>query len=297
MEEKNRTTEQGDKSVYAEQGDVYVTYAGERRLPHALTPPPFLPEIFIGRKKDLQHIYDRLFSVDGNLLLLVNGEGGVGKTSIASRYYHTYQSEYTHVAWVLSEKSIASALLLLAAPLGLQFDERQDSEQRFDRLLAALMNLDKPCLLVVDNANELADLESNYQRLRRCSNFHLLLTTRITYFERAETCVIGELPKDEALALFEKYYRGLDAEEHTLFFQIRAAVGGNTLVLELLAKNLAAHNRLGQHYSLAQLLADLRQRGLFKLSHSKTVGTDYQSQGAIAPGNTGSHYCRDVRSE
>ena len=281
MDQSNRDIQQGPKSIYAEQGDIYVTYAGERRIPHALTPPPFLTEIFLGRQDDLQLIHDKLFAPGGNLLLLVNGEGGIGKTTIASKYYHTYQHEYIHVAWVLSEKSIANALLLLAAPLGLNFDERQNTDERLEVLLAALMNLEKPCLLVIDNANELPDLDANYQRLRRCSNFHLLLTTRITHFERAEACAINGLPQDDALALFEKYYRILDDGEKALFFQIRKAVGGNTLVFELLAKNLAGQNRLKQRYSLANLLADLQSKGLLQLSHSQAVGTDYQSKGAM----------------
>lgn len=280
MDQTTRNIQQGQKSVYVEQGDVYVTYAGERRIPHALTPPPFLTEIFLGRQDDLQLIHDKLFAPGSNLLL-VNGEGGIGKTTIASKYYHTYQHEYIHVAWVLSEKSIANALLLLAVPLGLQFDERQDTAQRLEVLLTALMNLEKPCLLVIDNANELLDLEASYQHLRRCSNFHLLLTTRITDFKRAVACAINGLSQDDALALFEKYYRILDGNEKALFFQIREAVGGNTLVLELLAKNLAGENRLKQRYSLASLLADLQSQGLLQLSHSQAVDTDYQSKGAM----------------
>ncbi|HMW20614.1 MAG TPA: tetratricopeptide repeat protein [Nitrosomonas sp.] len=280
MDQSNRNIQLGQKSVYAEQGDVYVTYAGERRIPHALTPPPFLTEIFLGRQDDLQLIHDKLFA-SGSNLLLVNGEGGIGKTTIASKYYHTYQHEYIHVAWVLSEKSIANALLLLAVPLNLQFDERMNTDERIGLLLAALMNLEKPCLLVIDNANELSDLEANYQRLRRSSNFHLLLTTRITHFERAEACAINGLPQDDALALFKKYYRVLDDGEEALFFQIREAVGGNTLVLELLAKNLVGQNRLKPRYSLSNLLADLQSQGLLQLSHSQAVGTDYQSKGAM----------------
>lgn len=280
MDQTNRDIQQGQKSIYAEQGNVYVAHAGERRIPHALTPPPFLTKIFLGRQDDLQLIHDKLFAPSSNLLL-VNGEGGIGKTTIASKYYHTYQYEYIHVAWVLSEKSIANAFLLLAVPLGLQFDERQDTKQRLEVLLTAMMNLEKPCLLVVDNANELPDLEENYQHLRRCSNFHLLLTTRIMHFERAATCAINGLPPDDALALFENYYRTLDANEKTLFLQISEAVGGNTLVLELLAKNLALRNRLRQQYSLANLLVDLQSQGLLQLSHSQAVGTDYQSKGSM----------------
>lgn len=39
MDQTNRDIQQSQKSIYAEQGNVYVTYAGERRIPHALTPP------------------------------------------------------------------------------------------------------------------------------------------------------------------------------------------------------------------------------------------------------------------
>jgi tetratricopeptide (TPR) repeat protein len=278
MSENNRDIQQGEKSVYAEKGNVFITYAGERRVPHALTPPPFLPEIFLGRDDDLKRIHDRLFAPGGNLLLLVNGEGGVGKTSIASKYFHDYEQEYAHVAWVLSEKSIAAALLLLALPLGLQFDEQMGTDQRLEILLQAMANLKKPCLLVLDNANELDDLEAHYQRLRRCSNFHLLLTTRITEFGQAETCRIEGLPEGEALELFRKYYPKFPPGEEEIFKQIRSAVGGNTLVVELLAKNLALLNRLKTRYSLADLLADLQGRGLLQLTQSQEVRTDYQSK-------------------
>ncbi|MBL7793111.1 MAG: hypothetical protein JNK77_12350 [Saprospiraceae bacterium] len=67
----------------------YHQYAG-RKIPHALTPPPFRTEVFVGREADLQNIHDRLFSPDGNLLLLVNGEGGIGKTTLAARYFFDY---------------------------------------------------------------------------------------------------------------------------------------------------------------------------------------------------------------
>lgn len=257
-------------------GDV-IQY-GDRPIPRALTKAPFFPETFLGRKADLRRIHNKLFTPDGHFLLLVNGEGGIGKTTLASKYYHNYQHEYAHTAWLLAEKSIANALLLLADPLGLQFDERMGTEGRLDLLLAAMADLQKPCLLVLDNANELPDLEANYLALRRLSNFHLLLTTRISSFEKAETLRIEGLPEAEALALFEGYYRPLGDEERALFFQIREAVGGNTLVIELLAKNLALFNKFKTNYTLGNLLADLQEKGLLRLTRSQEVRTDYQSK-------------------
>ena len=257
---------------------TFIAY-GESKIPHALTPLPFSPEVFLGRDRELEDIRSLLFS-GTSLLLLVNGEGGVGKTSLASRYFHTYQYDYAHIAWVLSEKNITNALLLLAPKLGLTFEDRQPATERLEKLLTAMASLNRPCLLVIDNANDPEDLEANYQHLRRCSNFHLLLTTRITTFERAGTYTIQGLPEDKALKLFRRHYTKFQPEiEGALFQQLYAAVGGNTLVLELLAKNLALRNQLKTRYALTDLLTDLREKGLLQLSQSQAVHTDYQSRG------------------
>ncbi|MDX2249734.1 MAG: NB-ARC domain-containing protein, partial [Bacteroidia bacterium] len=94
---------------------IHYHYYHDRKIPRNLTAPPFYPEVFIGRETEMDTLHRKLFS-GTNLLLLVNGQGGVGKTSLASRYYHRYQSDYAHTAWLLSESRIAFALLRLAQP-------------------------------------------------------------------------------------------------------------------------------------------------------------------------------------
>jgi tetratricopeptide (TPR) repeat protein len=250
-------------------------------IPKLLTEPPFMPEIFLGRESDLLAIKAKLFSGD-NLLLLVNGNGGVGKTSIAAKYYDLFKDEYAHVAWVLSQKSISNALLTLAGPLKLAFDQNMPSEERLKVLLKAMASLYKPCLLVIDNANEIEDLKQNYQSLRRCTNFHLLITSRINHFEQAESYHIDGLPYDKALELFTKYNPMHTESENSLFEQIHTAIGGNTLVVELLAKYLRIVNTYKTNYTLSNLLSDLHTKGLLGLPTTKKVATDYQaSQGTM----------------
>lgn len=260
----------------AEEGFIHFGKEAPHEIPHLLTKPPFLPEAFLGRTAELQEIKDRLFG-GTSLLLLVNGEGGIGKTSLASQYFHTFQNEYAHAAWVLSEGNIANALLLLAEPLGLRFDDTLPAEARLDHVLTALAQLPGPGLLVIDNANELRDLEAHYLHLRRCPNFHVLLTTRITEFSAAATYRIEGLPEAEALQLFRRHYAKHDPQEDGLFQQMRLAVGGNTLVIELLAKNLHERNRLKTSYTLADLLADLQSKGVLGLRQSAAVSTAYQA--------------------
>ncbi|MEO1261442.1 MAG: NB-ARC domain-containing protein, partial [Bacteroidota bacterium] len=255
-------------------------YYGKKKILHALTPDPFLPEAFLGRTKELSEIHRRL-RTDHHFLLLVNGEGGVGKTSLAAKYYFQYHHEYQHVAWLLSEKSIANALLRLDRSLGIKFPPTMRSPEKLKILFTEMASLKAPCLLVLDNANEINDLDEHYLKLRGIHNFHILLTTRITRYSQADTYPIRGLPKDDALELFEKYYRPLSPEEYDLFTQIRTAVNDNTLVLEVLAKNLRQLNRLRDRYTLADLLGDLQKKNLLQLAQSKSVTATYQSRGAL----------------
>ena len=241
---------------------------------------PFIPETFLGREAELENIYQRLFTQE-NLLLLVNGEGGMGKTSLAAKYFFDYQYYYRHLAWVFAETGIDDALLTLAMPLQINFPETSTTEQRLQLLLDEMRNLNEPCLLVIDNANDSRDLEIHYPLLRSCPNFHLLLTSRLTKFQQAKTYKIEGLPEGKALELFRTHYPKHQPAEDEIFKQIRTAVGGNTLVLEILAKNLYQLNQLKNNYSLADLLADLQKNGLLALQKTKAVEVWYHAKNAL----------------
>jgi len=273
-----QTVEIGNKTI--QHIGQYVV-KGEHKLPRHLTAPPFLSEVFIGREADMRTIHERLFSAGGHLLLLVNGEGGIGKTSLAARYYHDYCDAYQHVAWVLSERSIANAVLLLAAPLGVKFEDTMDTDQRFQYLLGVLANLPKPCLLVVDNANELEDIERYYPQLQRCTNFHILFTTRVNEYPAASFFKIRPLPVDTALQAFREHYKAFEAAEEPVFRELYEAVNGNTLVLELFAKNLQHFNtKLKKRYLLSDLRQDV-EKSLLQLRSSEAVSLRYQAKDGV----------------
>ena len=102
----------------------------EQKIPKILsTSLPFLPEFFLGRDTDLDAVHENLFSGE-NLLLLVNGEGGIGKTTFAAKYWQRYESQYCHLAWVFTGNNLLDALLTLAPKLQVRFPETLPSEQR-----------------------------------------------------------------------------------------------------------------------------------------------------------------------
>ncbi len=145
------------------------------------------------------------------------------------------------------------------------------SEQRLSEMLPVMAGLNKPCLLVLDNANDAGEIGKYYQDLNACANFHILLTSRITSLEQAATYPIPPLNEIDALILFKKHYPGHRDSDDELLKAIRTAAGGNTLVLELLAKNLAAINTDEVFYPLAGLLGDLQQKGLFRLAKEEKI--------------------------
>ena len=258
---------------------IYIIDGKQVSIPRYLGSPVLIlkDNEFFGRENELKEIHKLLFQGE-NLLLLVNGEGGIGKTTLAAKYYQQYDAEYQHLAWVFAERNLTDALLILAGNLGIEFPPEMESKERLALQLQKMRNLPKPCLLVIDNANELAALETHYQALRSCPNFHILLTSRISEFEKITPLKIEGLPPAQALALFKSHYPKHSATEDALFYAIHTAVGANTLLLELIAKNLRANNQLKTHYALADLAADIQQ-GLLNMRHSKAVLTDWYKGG------------------
>lgn len=255
-------------------GDVHQ-YA-DRKIPRNLTAPPFDPPIFLGRTTELQQVHDRLFAGE-NFLMLVNGQGGIGKTSFAAKYWDRFHIEYQHRAFLYVGDGIADAMLSIAPALGVVFPETMATAQRLQTLLQAIGNLESPCLIVLDNANDRKDLDAHYQLLRRCTNCHLLITSRLTEFRETAPFPIGVLPEGLPLALFRAHYPAHRPADDPIFWGIFKAVGGNTLVVEILAKNLKDINANKEYYPLEKLLHDLQSRGLLRLTKQANVQVNWQS--------------------
>ncbi len=248
---------------------------GDKKIPRNLTNPPFDPPVFLGREAELEALHARIFGSD-DFLMLVNGQGGMGKTSFAAKYWKRYQHEYQHRAFFFVGNGIENALLGLAPTLEVTFPDTMPGRERLKLLLQHIAELERPCLLVLDNANDAAELDALYPLLRTCNNCHLLLTSRLAALRESPTHPIGALPDELALQLFQRHYPQHRAEDDVLFFRILRAVGGNTLVVELLAKNLRSINTNEVFYSLGDLLTDLQGQGLLRLREQAAIQVDWQ---------------------
>ncbi len=252
--------------------------SSEKKIPRLLTAPPQKPPAeFRGREADFQDIQN-LLSGEQSMLLLLNANGGIGKTTLASYFYQQEQERFNHIAWLYCEQGIATTMLsTLLGELGVEIHSREDEDsQAFQELIKNLARLSPECLLVLDNANDETDLKQCIPELSRLANFRILITSRCRNLDGIiPEKQITPLSQQEAISLFIKYYPPA-RQERELLVSLLERIGYNTLVLELLAKNLQEANKNNPNaYPLRRLCEDLEQKGLFGLSKRKKVSSKY----------------------
>ena len=133
---------------------------------------------FSSREEILQSIHSN-FEVyrDRQIILVLSGTGGVGKTQIAIEYAYSYLDAYSLVWWVKSEtkQGIIESFKELGRNLGVpksQFDLNEDEKIA---IIIEKLNFIKEYLLIFDNANCYDELE---KYLPRSNTGSILITSR-----------------------------------------------------------------------------------------------------------------------
>ena len=94
-------------------GDYFVTYIVETeevKIPHRLT--NYIPtnaDYVLGRDTELETITQYLAAKKPTVL--VNGIGGIGKTSVAIKYMALHGRKYKHLAWLTVQSSILETFI------------------------------------------------------------------------------------------------------------------------------------------------------------------------------------------
>jgi tetratricopeptide (TPR) repeat protein len=229
------------------QGDVVNNYLNtadpKPMIPHQLTNNiPLNADHILGREAELQAVITHL--AQNKKAVLVNGVGGIGKTSVATKYVALYGHQYAHIAWLTVQSSMAEAftshkILLEALNLTEKVEKLIESKQlgaAFELIVYHLNQLGNT-LVVIDNANNLADLVE-YKHLFDTAQCHFLLTSRNTP-QAWQIVPIEHLPKAEALNVFKKWAPSVFASDEALL-TVLDRLFFHTLLIELVAKSVQA---------------------------------------------------------
>ncbi|ACF13068.1 hypothetical protein Ctha_0598 [Chloroherpeton thalassium ATCC 35110] len=234
-----RSVKMGDEVHY----HYYILPAREK-LPKKLTSDiPLLPASHIvGREEELMDL--RKLLVQNREALLLNGLGGIGKTTLAQVFAHTHFADYAHIAWITQEAESDFLLDFISAE---DFRENlavlpalTEPADIFHAMLRKLNAIeDKPNLLIVDNANKSV---SQFKDMLPCApEWHILLTSRteLTGFTPKR---LDFLSPENAFLLFKKHYPIQNGLTDTQITELIELVDCHTLTIEILAKTAEGQN-------------------------------------------------------
>lgn len=230
-----------------------------------------VPANFMGREEELKAIREKL--EQGHSLMLINAEGGIGKTTLAARYWQESEQNYRYRAWLFCENGIIAELKKMAPELGVDLSN-MDETQQIATLKAKLQDASHDFLLVLDNANKAEDIEQFKQHFRGL-NWHVLITSRCQgIIDPNQEFHIRHLPPPLAKTLFRDYYFEERPDFDQLLERLLNAIDYNTLLIEVFSKNLKEAAEMGE--TLQTLLEKFETRGLVLLDDdSFEITTDW----------------------
>lgn len=205
-------------------------------------------DFFTGREDLLAGIQEHL---DQDRLAVLTGMGGIGKSTLATRFAYNNSDRYSSIQIVSSELQESFEKVVLA----LRFDGLKDEKETLQRRLELLQQLDERTLIIIDNVDApWKDIQRFYE-IQREMKFHLIITSRLTDVFRKQFCLpVTPLSDGAQRELFIHHY-GLDQEEQPdspILDEILRRIEGHTLLIELIAKTM--YNESGSFEEMLEWL-------------------------------------------
>jgi tetratricopeptide (TPR) repeat protein len=209
------------------------------------------PLTFFGRDDELSRL-DTLLDEHENVLLL-NGIGGIGKTTVAKEYYHRYATKYDSLIWLDYRESLFDSFMSQKMQSYFHIIKlAQSAEEAFMGVVKTLSQIEGNNLFVIDNLSNINDFIKYERYLPK--NWKYLVTSR-SNIEEYEPLYLDRLDEESAKKLFYKYYK-FERDDETLI-KIFQRVAYHTLTIEMIAKS---YNKSKE--KLSKAYDDLKKLGI-----------------------------------
>ena len=205
--------------------DGEVNFYEKHKVPKQLSSKLGGKEKIIGREKELNDIDDKL--KDPNALLLINGIGGIGKSTIASYYLYIQKEQFDYYGFF---DGLDGFVPELRSSLGIKSEK---SEEAFLEALTKLRTLEGKKLLVFD---DLKISDTNRWQLERIlaltnSGYKVLFTSRET-IDNVNDYPLDVLSLEDTKKLFKSIYPTKTEEDEELLEKILGYLDNHAFFVE-----------------------------------------------------------------
>ena len=212
---------------------------------------------FVGREDEIKAIDEML--TKSNSMLLINGIGGIGKSSLVNHYLYIREKKFDYYGFIDGLGSFVSEFRI---SLDLKSEKEQDLNQE---VIHKLQKIKGKKLLVIDNVE---NIEANKELIEMILSlvkyeYKILFTSR-RKIKKVNSYHLGTLLFTDAQKLFLSYY---PTDEIEKVDRIIGYLGLHTLFIKLVAETVE-----NEGYCLDDILAKFENGEL-----SKIVFTDDES--------------------
>lgn len=239
---------------------------------------PEKPECFFGRETELETL-EQFFSKD-NKTVFIQGIGGIGKSELAAAYAIKHRADYDVIVFANCVSNIKT-MIASDTEIPLEnmrrntFDEYflETESEYFVRKFEAMKDaIKEQTLLIVDNFNQNGD--EYLDELLKLPCYKIITSRNDWSSKQYPVLQLHEIVDERALEkIFGHYYMPIDEQENSQIREIIQRVGGHTLAVEWIAKQLAEQmvtpseilQILGKHPITEGAEGEQKERELFDM--------------------------------
>ncbi|MBN2663717.1 MAG: hypothetical protein JXR68_08720, partial [Bacteroidales bacterium] len=246
----------------------------EEKISSYLTTLPTVDmnDIF-GRDKDLNDLLQILSSNEKPILL--NGIGGIGKTTLLKAFLTKFYGEFNHIAWIDNISDIKSSFinntqLIDSLSLYNKIEKIEKDEHFLDKAFLLIINkmrqLKGKNLLIIDNASDDIENTKTLDLLKLKPYWNVIVSSREKFedfYQFELKCLAEKYSKDF-------FYKNYDLEKNDkILTEILNLVENHTLAIELISKTSNS-----RRLRLNEVIEVLKKKGL-NISNSNSIKTKH----------------------
>jgi hypothetical protein len=203
-------------------------------VPQYITKIPHIdPSTIVGREDILTKLHEIMSNQQH---ISINGDGGMGKSTLLKLYACRFKNEYDHIIWLNAGAGLVDSLVVnseLATNLNAPILESDKFSERFDMILGKLGVLPGHNLLIIDGYSK---VEIQMGELRSLQNWQIIVGTRLR-LQGWKALSINALSFEFAKTLYFSFGYQQNATDSQLKILFNL-IDYNTLVIALVARTI-----------------------------------------------------------